>query len=225
MPTTLPAEKPKLELSCREANLIIRLTPLEKNFEKMCEEEVAAIKHYLGCGGCRDRGLADILERQLTCREAVLVWAKHAQALWQSCNPAIFFTSKTLLETYAVEHVWGKFQWRNSRGGCDWDPTTACHENPCRSLQYYWASIPMSSSAGDGPEGVINLFHTLAEIFLKEKWPLNKLLTIQKNRITMLIRDIQNNKVTVSTGHYHSVDELIAEINVHVAVLQKLTLR
>ena len=82
-----------------------------------------------------------------------------------------------------------------------------------------------SSSAGDGPGGVIHLFPFLIRNFLKEGWPLNELLAIQKKRISEVIRDMEDGNVTVSSGHYHSIDELAAEILEHVSTLQKLALR
>lgn len=217
------AEKAKLELSCREAHLLLRVIPLLKNVKGMKEEEVAAIKHYIYCKGCRDCGLADILDTKLSCKEAILVWAQHAAAMWLSCID--FITAEKLIEFYAVEHVWGKYQWENSMGGCGWDVTTSCQEQPCRSLHYYWAGVPMSSSAGDGPGGVIDLFPFLIETFLQEEWPLDELLTVQKDRIAAVLYCIKSGEVTVGNGHYNSVDELVAEMKEHVAALQKLAVR
>lgn len=208
----------ELALSCREANLILRVTPLRKNTNEMSKEETAAIKHYVFCKPCRDRGLAEILNTKLSCREAILIWAEKARALWLSGQ-------ETIIDEYAVEHVWGKYQWKNWRGGCGYATLTGCQERPCRELHNYWERVPMSSSAGDGPGGVIHLFPFLIKNFIKEGWRINELLAIQEKRISKVIEDIKNNKVTVSSGHYHSIDELAAEILEHVAILQKLALR
>ena len=216
------AEKTELELSCREAHLILRVIPLRKNVNAMKEEEVVAIKHYLYCKDCRDRGLADILDTKLSCQEAVVVWAERANALWLDCSLVLGPHIEALIELYAAEHVWGKYQLKNSMGGYGWDTLTGCREHPCRSLRYYWESVPMSTSAGDGPDGVISLFPFLFEIFLKERWPLDGLLAVQKKRIAEVLQDIRNGKVTVSSGHYHSTKELMAEMLEHIAALQKL---
>ena len=80
----------------------------------------------------------------------------------------------------------------------------------------------MSTNAGDGPGGVIHLFPFLFETFLREKWPLDGLLAVQKKRIANVLKDIESGKVTVSSGHYHSTDELVAEMQEHIAALQKL---
>ncbi len=37
-----------------------------------------------------------------------------------------------------------------------------------------------------------------------------------------MLKDIKNRKVTVSGGHYHSTDELLAENREHVSALQKI---
>lgn len=225
MTTTAQAEKPEIELSCREAHLILRITPLRKNVKEMKEEEIAAIRHYLYCKVCRDRGLADILDTKLSCKEAILVWAEQVRALWLSCAPDYFISMETIIEMYAVEHVWGKYQWKNSMGGNGWDIGTGCPERSCLNLHGYWVSVPMSSSAGDGPNGVIHLFPFLFEVFLKQGWALDELLVVQKKRVATVLDDIESGKVTVSRGHYHSIYELIAEMQEHVAALQKLAVR
>lgn len=222
MTTTAQAKKPEIELSCREANLILRVIPLRKNVSKMKEEEIASIKHYIYCKDCRDRGLADILYSKMSCREAILVWAECATALWLDCSPALCPDIETLAELYAAEHVWGNYQWKNSRGGQGWDIGTGCRARSCLNLYSYWASVPMSSSAGDGPGGVIHLFPFLFETFLEEKWPLDELLAVQEKRIAAVLNDIKNGKVTVSGGHYNSTGELTAEMREHIAALQKL---
>lgn len=219
-------EKSKIELLCREAQLILNVIPLRKNMSEMKEEEIASIRHYVYCNDCRDRGLADILDTKFSCKEAILVWAERAGALWLDCSSVFGPRIKTLIELYAAEHVWGKYQWKNSRGGFGWEIGGAgCRERSCLNLHSYWARVPIGNSAGDGPGGVIYLFPFLFEIFLKEKWPLEELLAIQKNRIAAVLKDIESGKITVSRGHYNSIDELIEEMREHVVALQKLAVR
>ena len=112
MTTIEQAKKREIELSCREAHLILQVIPLHKSSREMKKEEVASIEHYIQCKKCRDRGLADILDTKLSCLEAILVWAKNAGALW------LDHCIDTLIELYATEHVWGKYQWKNSMGYC-----------------------------------------------------------------------------------------------------------
>ena len=223
--TTAQAEKPEIGLSCREAHLILRVIPLRKNVNEMKEEEIASIKHHIYCKNCRDRGFADILETKLSCKDAILVWAERAGALWLDCSSVFGPRIETLIELYAAEHVWGKYEWKNSMGGNGWDIGTGCRERSCLNLHSYWASVPMSSSAGDGPDGVIHLFPFLFEVFLKQGWAFDELLAVQKKRIAAVLKDIKSGKVTVSSGHYHSTDELMAEMREHVVALQKLVVR
>lgn len=225
MTTTAQVEKPEIELSCREAQLILRVIPLRKNVSEMKEEEIASIKHYIYCKDCRDRGLADILDTKLSCKEAILVWAERAGALWLDCSSVFGPRIETLIELYAAEHVWGKYQWKNSMDGSGWDIDTGCRERSCLNLHSYWASVPMSSSAGDGPGGVIHLFPFLFEVFLKQEWALDELIDVQKKRVAAVLKDIKSGNVTVSSGHYHSTDELMAEMREHVVALQKLAVR
>jgi len=225
MTITAKTEKPKIKLSCREAYLILRVIPLRKNASEMREEEIASIEHYINCKNCRDRGLADILDTKLSCKEAILVWAARAGALWFDCSSVFGPQIKTLIELYATEHVWAKYQWKNSMGGSGWEIGTGCRERSCLNLHSYWASVPMSSGAGDGRDGVIHLFPFLFETFLKEKWPLDELLAVQKKRVAAVLKDIKSGRVTVSSDHYHYVGELMAEMEEHIEALQKIATR
>ena len=139
MTTNAQAERTELELSCREAHLLLKVIPLRKNVKKMKEEEIGAIGHYLQCKDCRDRGLADILDTKLSCEEVILVWAECAGAVWLHCASVLGPRIDALIELYAAEHVWGKFQWKNSVGGSGYDTITACRERSCQSLHSYWA--------------------------------------------------------------------------------------
>lgn len=56
-------ERIKLQLSCREAYLILRVTPLRKNVKEMKEEEIAAITHHLYCKERRDHGKEKLRSR------------------------------------------------------------------------------------------------------------------------------------------------------------------
>lgn len=225
MTTAGQAERIEPVLSCRESRLLLRVLPLRKNVYEMGPEEAAGIRHYLYCKLCRDVGLTDILDKDLTCQEALLVWAEAAEALWLTCAPAHGISTEMLIESFAVEHVWGKYKLRNSGTDQGWDFEDACCERPCQSLHTYWLGIPMSTSAGDGPEGVINLMPCLIEIFDREEWPFDELLAIQAARVVKVLGDLRRRKVTVSSAHYHSVGQLTDEISAHIAALHKLANR
>ncbi len=215
-------KKTEPKLSCREAQLVLRVTPLRKHAKHMTKVEIEALGHYLHCPPCREQGLANLLDVKLTCQNAIFVWAENATALWQDCSPGHFIRLTSMIELYAVEHVWGRYEWKNFMGGHGWDITTACPERPCRSLHSYWASVPMSTMSGDGASGVIGLYPLLFEIFAKEGWLVDKLLTLQRKRVAKVLDDILKGEVTVSTGHYHSIQELATEIIQHFWALQML---
>src|SRR3990167_6783253 len=118
----------EVELSCKETCLVLKITDLRKNCEEMKEEEISAIRHYLGCNTCRVRGLAEILGLKLSCQVALLVWAKRPGALW--------LDQDNLTEICAVEHVWGKEGWR---------PSDGCNKASCRKLTSYWRNVPLSA--------------------------------------------------------------------------------
>jgi len=79
----------------------------------------------------------------------------------------------------------------------------------------------MSSSAGDGAEGVIRLFPIIIWEFHELGLPTEHLFRLQRERISKLIACIQNERVDVSGGHYHHLEEIIGELMAHVAVLQE----
>ena len=219
MPET--AESPP-ELSCRESQLILKILPLRKQAKTMKKGEVEAVKHHLYCKPCRDLGLAGILDEKLSCRDALLVWAEQASAMHLDFLPNFKVGHKTLIEIYAVEHVWGKYQWKNERGGSGADTSTACSKRPCQRLYSYWRNVPMSTGAGDGADGVIHLMPKLIAVFREEGWPLEPLLKIQNERTRTVLRNLVKGKVSVSPGHYHSPEELAQEILANVEALQGL---
>lgn len=214
-------KKEKIELSCRETKLILRVIPLRKNAKDMKEEEIAAVGHYLYCESCRNFGLAEILDTKLPCKDVLLVWAERPGALWLNFGP-LSVQLETLIEEYAVEHVWGKYQWKNKMGGYGYDNFTACRKQSCQALRSYWYDVPMSTMAGDGAEGVIHELPFFLEIFLKEKWPLDRFFEIQRKRMRQVIKDIKSGNISVSQNHYHSTDELAQEVQANIDALQKL---
>jgi hypothetical protein len=207
-------------LNCREAQLILKVIPLAKSYFDMNKEEFAAVKHYTNCKNCRDQGLAEILDDKLSCQQAILVWARYASALWLDITWGL--APFSLYDLYAIEHVWGKYEWQNSMGGHGWNSETACHEHACLEFHYYWQSVPMSSSAGDGENGVIHLFPQLFKIFQDQNWPLDDLLSVQKQRIYALLADIKSGNVSISPGHYHSIENVMSEMREHIKLLQNL---
>lgn len=213
------ATKDELGLSCREAQLLLSVMPVREKFTKMRPVERAAFKHYLHCHLCRGLGLAKILDRELSCQEALLVWAKNPGALWLHLQSV-----EILIEECAVEHVWGKFRVEETEGIRGYDQSAACQQSPCRALWSYWQNVPMSSMAGDGADGVIGELPFLLRIFQENDFSLEPLFKIQKERMAELLENLKKGKITISPGHYHSMPELVGEVQANVEALQQLAL-
>ncbi len=207
------------KLSCESARLILKLrqSPLDLPAEKMGDDQRAAVKHYIHCADCCSMGLASILEHPIECQEAILIWARSARMLE--------FGFSTLEERLAIEHVSGKYQWKFPRGGNGWDYDNCCQNLACQTLWTFWHNVPMSSSAGDGASGVIELFPTIINIFSKEGWPLDPVFSLQEARLGAVLECIKSGKVTLSPGHYHSIDELVNEAAVHLRAVHRLVLK
>lgn len=219
------ASEVKEGLTCREAQLLLKVIPKEKRVDAMSPTELGAFQHYIGCVGCLNLGLENITGTSITCLQALLVWAEHAGALWLYSNPGMpWGRFDSLLQQQGLEHVWGRYQ-RNAMGGIGYNNFLGCRKRCCQSLVAYWHSIPMSSGAGDGEQGVRGLYPWLLGIFEREGWPLDQLFKVQTARVAQLLADIHNGKLTASPGHYHSIDDLHAEVLGHVAALQELALR
>jgi hypothetical protein len=182
--------------------------------EKERTPEELAVKHYATCKPCRDQGLATFMSVQLTCQDTIDIWAKEARAMWLG-------GSYSLIEEQAVEHVWGKYNLKNFMGGEGYENTTGCKEEPCRSLRSYWNSITIGGEV-NGASGVINLFSELFRIYKKAGWPFDRLFTIQEKRVSKVLDSIKSGKIKVSSGHYDTIDQLVQEVKVHVAVIQFL---
>jgi hypothetical protein len=197
--------KTKHALTHNEAQLVLGVMDLDKLDSEMSENELLAVGHYVRCAECKSLGIAKIKDRNISCKEAVLVCAEH--------SGAIFIDQHSLRQQLAIEHIWGIDRHRQN----------CCLNLSCERLRLFWDQIPMSSHS-DGPQGPINLFYTIAQIFKDESWAFDELFVIQKIRFAQLIEDIKNGKITISTGHYHSIDELVEEAKNHLSCLQQFAL-
>lgn len=70
--------------------------------------------------------------------------------------------------------------------------------------------------------GVIHEIPFLIKTFLKEEWPIDKLLAIQKKRIEHLLACIRKGEISENHGHYHEVGDLITEVGAHIEALREL---
>jgi len=191
-------------LNCREAQLLLTVIDQKKPYHEMNDAERSAIQHYILCEECGYLGLAKIRKVNIHCIDAILTWAQ---------NPALEYDQKTLYEQLVKEHILG-------HGMNDREP---CREGPCYELRFH-ATRQRGSSSFDPTEILINLFPALLNIFYKEKWPLDKLFEIQRNRTEKLLDDIENGEIIWLTGQYHHTFELITEIQKHIEGLQMLAI-
>lgn len=205
------------EMSCDEARIALCLIPPKKSKEKFSSIERSAVDHYEKCPSCRWLGLPGIWKGKgfSSCYNAVLEWARRPFALWTLEYPNLF-------SLWAVEHVWGRHELQNDLGGRGWNESPACREQSCDQLRRYWSAVPMSSSAGDGSDGVIRLYPVLYWIFSQKGWPLHDLVSIQTSRLEAVINDIRTGRVTTGGGHIHTVDELLEEARQHLSLFREL---
>lgn len=195
------------KLTHREAELVLEVMNPDKTEGQMSETELLAVAHYVKCTSCQSTGISQIRGQNISCKEAILIWATDPRALFLRSS------LKTLKELLAAEHVWGL-----NRPGFH---PGACILPSCEKLAAFWDDIPMDSHL-EGSEGPINIFPVLLDIFIQEKWILDELFQIQTNRINILLGNIKSGKITVSMGHYHDISELETELLVHITSLQSL---
>lgn len=153
MPTELIDEKEKvrIDLDCKEAGLVLRATPLDKQYQEMSDEERAALDHYTwsgskkdfwGCLTCKKQGLGKIKNRNLSCKDALEIWA---------IKPGPFFLSgyvETIDDYLALEHIWGRRvpvpekerRYETSLGN---EHVDNCREFVCTQLRDYWRAAPI----------------------------------------------------------------------------------
>ncbi|MBI2625083.1 MAG: hypothetical protein HYW70_02000 [Candidatus Nealsonbacteria bacterium] len=215
--------KQEIKLSCRETRLVLKARDnIDKPLDWMINpEQVSAINHYLVCNGCKRVGLGKILEKQLTCQEALEIWATKPGALY------LYSRVTTLKERLAVEHVWG----RSVRGalwiGRSKEPIIdnhfgACLYRSCRSLMGYWAAAPLSLSY-DGWEEAAEEIPFLIDVFTIEDWPLENLLNIQTKRMAYLLEALGKGKIPPDCdGVYHDSADIVREVTENIKSLRLL---
>lgn len=218
-------KKNRLELSCREARLVLKVIPLDKKDKDMSSEEESAVAHYLQCGVCTEAGLSEILYRDLSCQEALYVWAR------KSAHLGLGGGVSTIREWLAVEHVWGRTIMIQDRPDLKSKiPISnfgACDKTPCAALLRYWKSAPLSMFY-NGEREAAQVIPFIMDIFIGQKWPLKKLLELQRERISILLDGLVRGKLPLEVelqGHYHRIEDIRQEIEAGVLALQEIILR
>ncbi len=215
----------KLNLSCRESQLLLRVIPLDKKYSEMNPEEQAAVAHYCtnnggnygGCLPCKKSGLSKIISREISCKEAIEIWAT---------KPGPFYLGsevETIREITALEHVWGRRIPRTEEEKESYktvweDNVEACKNKPCESLMYYWMQAPLSLFY-DGEKETSKQIPFLINVFKEEGWPLDNLLDIQRDRIYAVLDSITKGK---KMHDYPNINDGINDVINNINVLQEL---
>ena len=211
-------EKEEMELTCKEARLVLKVIDINKKRENMIPEEVGAVAHYFCCGECKNLGLNEILAKKITCQEALEIWAAKP-------GPRFLCGTDTLKEELAVEHIWGRLGTRRLPSGSTVpEPHLgACRKDPCTKLRMYWVNAPLSC-AYDGEKETAAQIPFLIRVFLEENWPLEKLLEIQYQRMETLLEGLLVGDVGECRGIYSRIEDLKQEVKVNIQGLQIILL-
>lgn len=98
----MPTKNAVIELTCNETKLLLKSADINKSGVDMCEELMAAVKHYHGCRECKEIGLSAIIGLALSCQKVLEMVASDKDGRLLQCSPM------TLKELGAQEHLWGR---------------------------------------------------------------------------------------------------------------------
>jgi len=214
----------RIELTCKEAGLLLKHIPLDKPYNEYTPEEAAALQHPLtyvysspnDICDCKVGGFIHILGSP-SHQMALETWARNSGLL-------LYQNVKTLREIVSLEHVWGiRVPERDGEGNIEYFRTDkGCRFEVCSDLRNYWMQAPLSSSY-DGGNEMAEEIPLLIRAFIQNKLPLKNLLDIQKDRMIKVLDAIKMGDVRdAGNGHYHSKEEAIYEIKQNLEILQEL---
>lgn len=163
-----PVYREREPLSCREAELILRVLEPETRLEKN-ETARDAIAHVMyECGICGQRGLSVIAERAMTCERAITVWAAKRE-------PFNLKAADTFEQALALEHIWKR-----------------CNEWPCRQICAYQRNISKLAPTVEKALGQLTAF--VVGLFIETGWPVGELIGNQarnaKDTLDTLVPEI-----------------------------------
>lgn len=178
MSDTSNTESKSLPIACREARLLLPgMGTRAAARDGFSTEEVSAYHHYLGCSKCTEQGISFLARVPMDCRHAAEI------AVNAMDKTGLFFSTQTILETVAQEHIYGRgFKRTSSDFGSIWKPQTACTRPLSKKIAQYWQGVPFSS-AYDGDIEVIEFLPCLISWFSEFQLPLDVLFEIQKKTI------------------------------------------
>lgn len=169
-----------IALSCREAQLLLRVIDPDKKFNRYTDEETAALRHYgefRGCPECHDLGLEVITHRPLTHQEAIECWVAapdHSLLFWTRCD--------SLRDCLASEHIVGRYK-RVPEPRMSDEPEWVsyfqpCSHEACRIVGTFWREAPLCSHY-DGDRETTMLLPLTLWVYRKQGWPIDSLLNQQ----------------------------------------------
>ncbi|HEY4486748.1 MAG TPA: hypothetical protein VJB70_03380 [Candidatus Paceibacterota bacterium] len=173
-------DEPEIELSCREAQLLLRTISLfdeVDNLNYVFLEQRAAAKHCsVECDECIKKGFEKILEVEpLSCREALEIWSSMDIKSRLSGFPG--GQAETLYQKLALEHIFGRQLLKDKE-----DP------NPGQSRHFFNRFEMCNKKACDGAyhlvksesspvQDVYRVYHAfLLELFFREGWNIKGIL-------------------------------------------------
>ncbi|OGZ98873.1 MAG: hypothetical protein A3C07_04745 [Candidatus Sungbacteria bacterium RIFCSPHIGHO2_02_FULL_47_11] len=179
-------DEPKIELSCREAQLLLRTISLDVamgDVEKVSDEQRAAMVHASECNDCVKKGFLEILGGPpLDCKHALEIWA--GMNLYRgSIGTTPFGYAHTLREKLALEHIFGR-QLKTDAGAFQglglqwWDHNRfgKCDLVPCKKTNLFVLGCDSTRSCGAVYE---NYHQFLLELFFRKGWGIETVLDKQ----------------------------------------------
>ena len=163
----------QVELTCREAQLLLRTVRIDRSYEVCTTEQIAAIEHCSSCLECPT--LSDILDIKLTCKMAL-----HAVAWFDQLSAVIHPDVRSITEALAYEHLYG----RQSKG------LAPCEEDDCTFLRN---SLTL---------GANDQAFCLLEIWYRNRWPLSELFAAMDGYLDRVIKKLEP-EAAIKTLRHH----------------------
>lgn len=168
LPKLPKTERPRIELSCREARMLLKTISPETDQSCLNDEQYAAIVHYLPCKECVNIGLSTLTDQQIDCKKALELYASFKFSPWHGIGAA-----KSLEDLLAIEHIFGRdLETEGSYTGLAGrnKPIHPCSNKICVEVRDSHFSIQTRHSA----------LPFLIELFQKNGFDVTKLLTLHK---------------------------------------------
>lgn len=174
-------------LTCREAQLILRVMDIDKPFDRLSDEERAALAHYGDlqpfCVDCHELGLARITGTSLDCRQAIMAWVRRDDHALLQLNQV-----RSLRDCLAREHVYGRMRAVDGRSV---DYLNSCQFHACRTVAACWHDAHLSAFY-DGDRETAMFIPLCLLTFRQEGWPLEDLLKSQAEMFERRLQQLEH---------------------------------